>query len=336
MIGLGSHNTDFLPVKMQKMKFIDADEVKRLTPWAELITGIRDMFAEGCKTPPREHYTITRSDGTEPSTLLTMPAWIPGENTGVKIVTVTPANAARNLPAVAGLYILFDGNTGLPQYIIDGTELTVRRTAAASALAASYLAPDQAKTMALFATGRLSLNLVEAHAAIRPIERVIVVKQRSEENAKRVANDIRKLGFSAEVTDDPGAAVRQADIVSCATLATEPIVHGDWFGERPAHIDLVGAFKTTMCEADAALFSRADTIVVDTFAGALAEGGDLVQAIQTGAISKDNITCDLAMLVRDEVDLKQKGQGVSIFKSVGASLEDLAAARLIAGQKSDL
>ncbi len=312
------------------MRYVDADEVRANTPWTELIAELGGMFANGCEAPPREHYTVARDDGAADSTLLTMPAWVTGENIGVKIATVTPANGFKNLPAVSGLYILFDADTGQPQCVIDGAELTVRRTAAASALAASYLAPLSASTLALFSTGRLSLNLAQAHTAVRPIERVIVVKQKSLENAKRVAGELRGLGFAAEVSEDPRAAAQAADIISCATLATEPILLGEWLGGRAVHVDLVGAFKTTMREADSELFAKAGTIVVDTYAGALAEGGDLVQAIESGAISKDDITCDLATLTRGDIEVAGRGEGISVFKSVGASLEDLAAARLVA------
>ena len=304
------------------MQIIDEAETRRLTPFAGLIEALRAMFMSGCETPPRHHHDV-KVPGEPDGTLLLMPAWLPGRYMGLKQVSVFPGNAARGLPSIFGSYLLSSAVTGELLAIIDGGELTARRTAAASALAASYLAREDASVMLMTGTGRLSANLIEAHKAVRPLRKVLVWG-RDVARAAPVVEHARALGLEAIATDDLESAARQADIISCATLSTAPLIHGDWL-KPGAHLDLVGAFKPTMRETDDACVLRS-TRFVDTRAGALTEGGDLVQPIAAGLIEAGSIAADLAELTRGRHAGRTSESEITLFKSVGASLEDLAGA----------
>ena len=304
------------------MRVVDADEVRRETPWPDLIDAVAAAFRDGAEMPTRHHHTMT-VPGDADATLLLMPCWVPGDVVGVKVANVFPSNSARGLPAVNGSYLLMDGRTGAVLAVLDGGELTARRTAAASALAARLLARDDAARLLVVGTGRLAPLLAEAHAAVRPIREVMVWGR----NADKAAAVAAGLDNAAAV-GDLAAAAQSADVISCATLSQAALIHGAWL--RPGcHLDLVGAFRPDMREADDAALARA-RVFVDTRAGALSEGGDLVQAIAGGAMTPDDVVADLAALVRGDDPGRRTAEEITAFKSVGAALEDLAAARLAA------
>ena len=200
----------------------------------------------------------------------------------MKLVTVFPGNRTRDERAVNAIYALFDARDGAPVALFDGEELTARRTAGASALAARYLARADSAHLVIAGAGRVAHALAEAYCALRGIRR-ISLWSRTPAHAEAAAAEMARAGLPVVAVRDLEAAVRSADAVSCATLATAPLVRGEWL--RPGvHLDLVGAFVKSMRETDAAAMARADLIVVDAREGALAEGGDLVQAIAEGAI----------------------------------------------------
>ncbi len=306
------------------MRRIDAAEVHNALDYAALTGRLELMFRRGCELPVRHHHAMQTPDGIE-ATLLLMPAWQVGGHFGVKMVTVFPGNTARALPAVMGLYLLGDANTGEPVALIDGPSLTVRRTASASALASRYLSRKDAATMLMVGAGALAPHLIGAHAAQRPIEKVLIWA-RDLEKARALAATIKGKAFSVEAVADLEAAVRGADIVSCATLSREPLVKGAWL-KPGAHLDLVGAFTPEMRESDDEAVRRS-SVFVDTRAGALKEGGDVVQPLKSGILKPENVLADLFELTRGE----KRGRGgpdeITLFKSVGSALEDLAAAEL--------
>jgi ornithine cyclodeaminase len=215
------------------------------------------------------------------------------------------------------------GRSGEPLALIDGTTLTLWRTAAASALAASYLARQDAYRLVMVGAGALAPYLIDAHAAVRPVRQVLVWN-RSADAAGRLAARMAGRKFSIAVTTDLETAVRGADIVTCATLSQEPLIHGDWLPDG-VHVDLVGGFRPDMREADDAAIRRA-RLFVDTRNGALAEAGDLVQPLQSGLIGEDDIAADLFDLTRGEHAGRHDQDQITLFKSVGSALEDLAAA----------
>ena len=302
------------------MRIISAQEVAASLPWPALINRLANTFRDGVESPPRHHHTMHRSDGD--ATLLLMPAWETDGYIGVKMVNVFPQNSDVGLPAISGVYLLSDGAHGQPLACIDGSELTRRRTAAASALAARLLARDDAGSLLVVGTGQMAPMLIEAHAAVRPITRVRVWG-RNPDKAAALAASFADRFDSAAVTD-LDAAVSEADIVSCATLSTTALIHGKAL-KPGTHLDLVGAFKPSMRETDADCFEHSE-VFVDTYAGALEEGGDLLQAIGEGALVEQDIRAELAELVRGQDGGRSGPNAITVFKSVGASLEDLAAA----------
>lgn len=311
------------------MLTITADDVDRCLTPDGLVATLRTAFRQGAVQPVRHHHTVERPDGAA-STLLLMPAWndfnaagtSDGGHIGVKIVTVSPDNNQIGKPAVMGLYLLIDGKTGEPQALIDGQRLTLWRTACASALAASYLAREDASRLLVVGAGALAPFLARAHASVRPI-RQIRIWNRTAANAARVAELLKAEGYEAAVADDLDEAVGWADVVSCATISSEPLVRGALL-KPGTHVDLVGAFTPTMRESDDEAIRRA-RVYVDTRAGATKEAGDIVQAVSSGAMKPDDIVADLFELARGEKKGRESADEITLFKSVGAALEDLAA-----------
>jgi ornithine cyclodeaminase len=228
---------------------------------------------------------------------------------------------------VGAVYALFDARNGAPLALFDGEEITARRTAGASAYAASRLARADARHLVLVGSGRLARGLVEAHALVRPIERVSLWS-RTPEHARATAAAMQAEGLPVTAIRDLEGAVRSADIVCCATLSTVPLVLGAWLAPG-VHLDLIGAFKANMRETDGAAIARADVLVVDHRAAALAEGGDIVQAIAGGEIRPESIAADLADLARGRHPGRTRADEITVFKSVGFALEDLAAAEAV-------
>ncbi len=311
------------------MRIITAEEVDSALDFAALVEVLREGFRKGAIQPVRHHHTVERPEGN-PSTLLLMPAWTDfasadGESghIGVKIATVSPDNNAIGKPAVMAQYLLLDGQTGEPQALIDGQRLTLWRTATASALAADYLAREDASRLLVVGAGALSPFLARAHAAVRPI-RQISVWNRTKANAERVADELAKDGFEAKAVDDIDAALAETDIVTAATISTVPLVRGAAL-KPGTHVDLVGAFSPTMRESDDEAM-RMSRVYVDTRGGALKEAGDIVQAVGSGALKEADIAGDLFELTRGEVNGRESADEITLFKSVGAALEDFAAA----------
>lgn len=302
------------------MRIITAQEVAGALAWPALIERLANTFRHGVEAPPRHHHAMHRPDGE--ATMLLMPAWEQAGYIGMKMVNVFPQNANAGLPAISGLYILCEGQHGTPLACIDGSALTSRRTAAASALAARELSRQDASSLLVVGTGKLAPMLIEAHATVRPIRKVRIWG-RNPDKAAALAERFRDR-FDCEAVNDLETAVPEADIISCATLSTEPLIRGEWL-QPGSHLDLVGAFRPTMRETDSECLARSE-VFVDTYAGAMGEAGDLLQAIDEGAFSETSMRAELAELIRGDKSGRTSDEAITLFKSVGASLEDLAAA----------
>jgi ornithine cyclodeaminase/alanine dehydrogenase-like protein (mu-crystallin family) len=255
----------------------DAHATRAALPFSKLIPALREGLATKLEAPARHHHTIPRPDGTE-AMLLLMPAWQQRGYLGVKIVAVFPGNADMSLPALHSTYLLSDGMTGRPLAFLDGDEITGRRTAAIAALAASFLAREEASSLLVMGSGRIASLLPSAFASIRPI-RHVAVWSRNNANARSLACRLRDSGFDADAVDDAENAARGADIVVCATLSQEALLRGAWLRDG-AHLSLIGSFTPTMREADDAALMRGP-IFVDTL-DAVREAGDLVQPSSGG------------------------------------------------------
>ena len=252
------------------MKQFDAAATARALAFPALVPALERLFIAGCEVPPRQVHAVG-----EALTTLVMPAWVPGRYFGLKVVNVAPGNAALGLPGVFATYQLFDADTGAPLAAIDGGEITARRTAAASALAASRLARADARRQLIVGAGRVGGLLAQAYRAVRAIDDVMVWS-RDERAALQLVVRLAADGIPARVVTDLATAAATADIVSCATLAAEPLIHGEWLAPG-SHLDLIGGFTPTMREADDACFAGAD-VWIDTDE-ALAKAGDLLRPI---------------------------------------------------------
>jgi len=309
------------------MRFFSAAEIDQLLSFPALVAALGDAFRGDIVTPVRHHHEIEQE--AAPATLLLMPAWTaPGVAPaflGTKVVTVFPDNAAHSLPSVMGTYLLMDGATGAPLAALDGARLTLWRTAAASALASRMLERPDCKRMLMVGAGALSPFLVKAHRSVRDFEDIAIWARRPEA-AEALVVQLGKDGIEARVADSLESEARQADLISCATLSREPLIEGRWL-KRTAHLDLVGAFNLAMREADDEALQRAH-VFVDT-AAALHEGGDVAVAIKNGAYTAEQVSGTLAGLCRGDYDTAAERDDVTVFKSVGTALEDLAAAMLV-------
>jgi ornithine cyclodeaminase len=308
------------------MRVITGEEIEQALTYPALVEALREAFRGDITTPVRHHHTIPRegADGT----LLLMPAWNGGAEPfiGCKIVTVFPDNAKANQPSVHGQYLLMSGETGELVAIMDGRTLTAWRTAAASALAASFLARKDASHLLMIGAGALAAQLIRAHASVRPITRVSLWN-RTRRRAIALAFGLSVEGIEVEIVDDLESALAEADIVSCATLSAAPLVRGAKL-RKGTHVDLVGGYTPKMREADDDTIKRAK-IFVDTRGGALKEAGDIVDPLKRGLITKDDVNADLFDLCRGTAKGRRTKNEITLFKSVGSAIEDLAAATLV-------
>jgi len=307
---------------------IDFDAVHRLATVGSLVEPLRRAFQSPAAVPARVHHEVGTTD--QPRTLLLMPAWRADGDVGVKIVTVFPDNAHRGLPSVNAAYLLLSGQTGQPRAWIDGRALTLLRTAAVSALAADLLAPAAPAVLLMVGTGALSRYLIEGHRAVRTYQSVLVWG-RDPRKAAAVAEDLAARGWPARAAADLAAAVRSADVISCATLAEQPLIRGAWL-KSSCHLDLVGSFKSSMREADDDCL-RGAFVAVDT-KDALDDSGDLIFPLAAGVIQKTDIVAlsdlatlsDIAALGGLAAHRQVPRAGRTVFKSVGVALADLAVA----------
>lgn len=310
------------------MLILSRGDLERLLPPPHVIDALEAAFrlhAAGRATAPARSVVGVGDEGA----LLLMPAMMgaeAGPALGTKLVTVYAGNRARGHPTIYASYVLMDGGTGQPLALLEGTFLTALRTGAASALAARLLARRDARRVVCFGAGVQAGFQLACLAAVRKPERVAVAG-REPGRARRFAETMReRLGIPVEVAADPRNAVREADIITCATTSPIPVVFGADL--RPGtHVDLVGAFRPTDREADTQAVSGA-RVVVDTYAGALEEAGDILIPMREGAFDRGHIAAELAEVVTGVRAGRTSDDEITVFKSVGWALEDLATARL--------
>ena len=311
------------------IKVIGAAETRRALPFDALIPALKTAFAAGATVPERHHHHIPHPDGD--GVLLLMPAWS-GGLLGTKVATIHPANNARGLPSVHSTYLLANAATGAPLALLDGNEITTRRTIAVSALAASYLAREDAADLLIVGAGRIAALAAEAFAAVRPIQ-TVSVWNRDAAKGERLVVELRAASSSDAAAFAAKPAARRADIITCATPSTAPIIHGDWL-QPSVHLDLIGSFTPAMREADDTCFARGH-IYIDT-RDALVEAGDLTGPIAAGVITADDIRGSLADLCAGRVAGRTSDDDITVFKSVGTALADLAAAALVHARRGAL
>ena len=308
------------------MRSIDARAVEAATPFPKLIDALAEAFRKPPAAPLRTQIQMQSAAGSS-NTLLVMPCSQPGGRFGLKLATVSPENAARSLPTVQATYVLGTTDTGSFDAIMDGTQLTKRRTAATSALASRLLSREDSQRLLLVGAGSMAGPLVLAHSAVRPIAEIRIWNRSPQRAAQLCAALQRDHGLSADVANDREEAAGWADIISSATTSADPLILGRYL--RPGqHIDLVGAYTAAMRETDDEAI-RKSRVFVDDRAAALSEAGDLLQPLRSGVITEEHILGDMSQLVRGEVRGRKSRDDITLFKSVGLALEDLAAAELV-------
>ncbi|MGL4232877.1 MAG: ornithine cyclodeaminase family protein [Casimicrobium sp.] len=298
-----------------------AEQIHAALPWPRLMQALEAAFVEGATVPVRHVHALSPND-----TFLLMPAW-DRELILTKLVTVIPS-APHTVQATV---VALDRATGEPRAVMDGEAITLRRTAATSALAAIKLAQLPAKTLLVIGTGRLAAWMARAHVALVPgVEHVLVWGRNSEAThtlADALMREPEHSHVKFSIATSLEQATREANLITCATTSIEPLVRGEWL-QPGTHLDLVGGFKRNMREVDDDAVRRA-RVVADTYAGALAEAGDLVQPIERGVIDRAHVIAELAEVLRGEKRIRRDANDTTLFKSVGTALEDLAAARCV-------
>lgn len=313
-----------LVLMMNQIPFIPDAYIEQNCNFNKLINALQIGFSTSqIQVPLRHHHDFPNPVENKDSTLLLMPAFNPGKDIGVKVVTVSPNNGKYNLPAIQGTYIYLDAHKGTIKAILDAKSLTAKRTACTSALASSYLSRKDSSSLLMIGTGALSKNLILAHAGVRPITKVYIWG-RSMDKAKEVCNHLVGQAFVCIAVENIEDIISEVDIISCATISPTPLVFGKWL--RPGqHIDLVGSYKKDMREADDETILNS-SVYIDTYQGGLKESGDIVIPLNTGIITKDDIKADLFDLCSDSKPGRTTENEITLFKSVGHALEDLVAA----------
>ena len=310
----------------QSIPYFSAEDIHRALDYHGLVEALRAGFTQDYLVPPRMHVHYPNGPGHSENTLLVMPAVKGGEVAGVKMVTVAPDNHLAGLPSIQGVYYLLDALTGSPKALLEAKSLTNWRTAAASALASTYLSDPDSSNLLLIGTGSLANYIIEAHAAVRPINSLQVYGRNAEKAREIIAQFESRFDQVTAVTQLE-AAVEQANIISVATLSPSPLIHGEWL-QPGQHLDLIGAYKPDMREADDEVVTRA-RLYVDNLDMAPVETGDLAIPLANGVISIADIQGDLFDLCQHKVKGRQSKKEITVFKSVGHALEDLVAAQLV-------
>ena len=314
------------------MQQIDATQVSQYLNVAALIDALQTGFGSDIQVPQRQHFDIPNPLASRETTLLLMPAWNMNGDIGVKLVTVAPENHRLRLPSIQGTYVLMDATNGAIKALIDAPSLTAKRTAAASALASRILSRVDSHSLLMVGTGTLAPHLIEAHAAVRPIKNVYIWG-RSKEKAEAVRRQVEHLDVQCIATADIAAHASEVDIISVATLSKEPLISGEWL-QAGQHLDLVGAYRPDMREADDQCLLRS-RIFVDNRATASKETGDLLIPLREGTICQQDIESDLFTLCKPSCSFTRDNNDITLFKSVGHALEDLVAAQLLAATLED-
>ena len=306
------------------MRFISADDVHRLLDYPGLVAALR--AAHRADRMPQSRSTILSEPPEDTNKFVSLVAWAPGDTIAVKLVGVFPGNLSRSPPepSVQGLVVLFDGATGAPTFAGDGAALTFRKTAADSALGADLLARPDAKTLLVVGAGGLSSHVALAHTAVRPSIKEVLIWNRTAARAAAVAEDLRLPGVSVRAVEDLDAAVVEADIISCVTMATAPLVKGALL-KPGAHVDLIGAYLPEMREADDDVVRRS-TIFVDTRSN-WDGSGDIRQPLEAGLITRESVAADLFDLCTGRHPGRTSPDEITMYKNCGGAHLDLFTAR---------
>jgi ornithine cyclodeaminase/alanine dehydrogenase-like protein (mu-crystallin family) len=306
------------------MLIIPDEKISGYLDYPKLIAALKEIFQSDYTLPLRHHHFYKTENGDE-NTLILMPVWN-NEFMGMKQVTVAPANAAQNMPSIFAQYILSNSKTGQPLALMNAAELTSRRTACTSALASSYLSREDSENLLVVGGGKVAQHLVQAHLAVRNFKKVSVWMRNTEKlNAFIVS--LKEEGIGAEAVTNLEKSAREADVISCATLSKTPVIKGEWV-KPGTHLDMIGSHKPDTRETDDEAIKKS-SIFVDSRMGALHETGELALPIASGIISEKDVQADIVELIKGVHSGRTSSEEITLFKSAGLAVEDLAAALLV-------
>ncbi|MEX2351193.1 MAG: ornithine cyclodeaminase family protein [Balneolaceae bacterium] len=310
------------------MQQFDRETILNALAYNEFIPAIRKAYSgkeDDYNVPARSFLKFGNGVSSTDSTLLIMPAWRDGHWLGIKQVTLSPHNGEAGRPTLQGVYTLFNAETGTPVALFNAAAITARRTAAKSAVAADLLSRKDSESLLMVGTGSLSGELIQAHSAVRPL-RKIRIWEHTPGNGDKLIDRLPKLEADVEVISDLESAVKSSDIVSVATMSTEPLIFGEWLQEGQ-HLDMVGAYRTDMREGDDEALTRS-SLFIDHH-DAWHETGDLAIPVQKGVITENDASATLFELCRGAKEGRKSDREITYFKSTGHALEDLTAALFV-------
>ncbi|OLP59865.1 ornithine cyclodeaminase [Xaviernesmea oryzae] len=314
------------------MQHYAADEVHRLLDYPRLVEALRVAHRDG--DMPQMDVKVL-SDAVRPDNkFVSLLSWAAGDVIAVKLVGVFPGNVdlAPAQPSVQGLVTLFDGRTGAPLATCDGAALTFRKTAADSALGVQCLAREDAEVLLVVGAGGLAPHVIAAHTAVRPTLRRVLIWNRNIAKAEALASRLQAEGRHVSVAGSLDKAVAEADIISCVTMATEPLVKGRLL-KPGAHVDLIGAYLPEMREADDQVIRRAGRLFVDTRNNAQGSG-DVAGPMAAGILQEDGIVADLFDLCQGRHLGRDSNDQITVFKNVGGGHLDMMTMRHLVKQAS--
>ncbi|WP_433896491.1 ornithine cyclodeaminase family protein [Sphingobacterium mizutaii] len=307
------------------MRTIDNETIDQVLNYDKMLEALYKIFISKFTMPVRHHHFYNTPDSAE-NALILMPAWT-DKYLGCKQVIVAPKNAEQHLPAIHALYTLFSAETGVPLAQMDATKLTSVRTACASALAAKYLARENAENLLVIGSGSVAYHLAQAHSSVRSYKH-IEVWARNSDKAQALLDSLKQQGFTnVSLAKDLQAAIQKADVISSATLSKEPIIKGEWL-KPGVHLDLIGSHTPKTREADDEVIRRS-TIYADSREGALHETGELAIPIASGLLDPKDVQADLVELCKANKLARKNEEEITLFKSAGLAIEDLAAALMV-------
>ncbi|HVP89856.1 MAG TPA: hypothetical protein VMS75_01440 [Terriglobales bacterium] len=308
-----------------RLRVLSGAEVRRALPMAEAVGAMKEAFRElsagEAVVPPRTHIRVEESRGD----VLVMPAYSPSAGrVGLKVITLFERNRDLGLPFIQALALVLDAGTGTPIAIMDGTALTAIRTGAASGAATDLLARPDVRKAAVFGAGLQARTQLEAVCAVRPIREAGVFDTDGARAAEFAARAGRELGLAVSAAATPAEALRGAGVVCTATTAETP-VFADGDLASGTHINAVGSYKPHVREIPPETVVRA-LVFVDQREAAWEEAGDLIMPLEAGLITPGHVRADLGEIVAGMKPGRLSSGDVTLFKSVGLAVQDLAAA----------
>ncbi|WP_367716590.1 ornithine cyclodeaminase [Nitratireductor sp. GISD-1A_MAKvit] len=301
------------------MKVFDAAAVHAALPWPKLIDALLQAHRGAM---PVSDVVVQNDPADTGNQFITLPGWVPGGPIAVKMVGVFPGNERLSPPQpnVQGLVAMFDGETGAPVLVADGAAMTARKTAGDSALGSLLLSREDAQVLLVVGAGALAPHFAAAHLAARPSLKRVLIWNRTVRKAEEVADSLRRNGVDAQSVADIDEAAASADVITCVTMSDRTLIRGALL-KPGTHLDLVGAYMTSLRETDDEALTRG-RVFVDTRCG-MENTGDLGPALASGAINAAQIAGDHFDLAQGRVQGRRTADEITVFKNVGGAHLDV-------------